>query len=101
MEKPQPNAALLALHEAARARGEDPLAVTPVVTVGEPEAWPAPFTGVPVDWHQEQLNREAAERARRAEEAQRQLEEEVEAEQEVVVPTPPAPKRSRWHRSGA
>ena len=74
------------------------MAPTPVVVIGEQKPWPAPFTGVPIDWEQEHLERQALARARRAEEAQRQLERELAAEQDVEKPTPPAPKRSRWHR---
>jgi len=98
MEKPQPNAALLAMHERDRELGIGPLAPSPVVVIGEQKPWPQPFMPVPIDWHQEQLERQAFERARRAEEAQRQLEREREEEAERAVPTPPAPKKSRWHR---
>ena len=63
-----PNAALLAMHARDRELGIDPMAPTPVVVIGEQKTWPQPFMPVPIDWHQEHLERQAAERARRAEE---------------------------------
>jgi len=65
---------------------------------GPPPEPPKPFVIPPPDWEWERQQLEAAERAARIEEAQALLERELEQERDVEKPTPPAPKKSRWHR---
>jgi hypothetical protein len=85
--------ALLAMHEADRERGIDPLAMEPAKVVTMPAPTAPPFTIEPVDWHQEQLDR------RRREIAEAAVEHEpAEAPRR---PTPPAAKARPWRRSAA
>jgi hypothetical protein len=91
-----PNAALLAMHEAARERGEDPMALTPVTVVGPsgPSGTPAPeFRIEQPNWDQVRREEAEAEREARIREAAALL--------ETVEPPPqpdsPAPK-TRWRR---
>jgi hypothetical protein len=82
----------LRLHEAARERGEDPLAPTPVTVVG-PTGPPAPeFRIEPPDWDQVRRQEQAAEREARIREAAALLET-------VEPPAQPAPNQSRWRKS--
>lgn len=60
--KGEPSRALLALHQAARERGEDPF-VTEVLTVGTPGPPPQPLYIAPADWGQIAREEAAAERA--------------------------------------
>jgi hypothetical protein len=86
--------ALLRLHEAARARGENPF-VTKVVEVGTPTP-PMEFVIPKPDWAAILAQERAAERAAKLAEAAALL--ELEPAEEPPKPTPPAPK-SRWRRS--
>jgi hypothetical protein len=85
--------ALLAMHEADRERGIDPLAMEPAEVVTMPAPAAPPFVIEPADWHQEQLDR------RRREIAANTVDHEpVEA---PARPTRPAAKNRPWRRNAA
>jgi hypothetical protein len=96
MPKQQPNAALLAMHEADRERGINPLAPTPVVEIPASRP-PAPEFVIPrPDWDEEVRLAKEAERERRVAEAAALLETVDPPGQ----PTPPAAPRKRGWRRG-
>lgn len=92
----QPNAALLAMHEADRERGINPLAPTLVVVVPSTKPPITEFTGFPKpDWAAVIRAEKAAERAARITEASELLESTAPPRQ----PDPPAAKAGRWRRA--
>jgi hypothetical protein len=84
------------MHEAARERGEDPMALTPVTVVASTRPSVPEFRMEPPDWDEVRRQEQAAEREARIREAAALL-ETVEPPRQ---PDPPAPK-SRWRRDTA